>query len=339
MTACCWFPPTSRREGSPPATSTGRASATSRCRSGRPSSPTTRPSATPPRTCGSSWPRRAAAPIRGRRRAQHRPGRHPPRRPHRVAEILGRRDRAGRSLLSTPPTTPTWRSSSSACCRPRPRDGRSCYRTGPSFVRALAGLEPKAATDRRRASGRRVTRRAWAGRGRLPRGADQPPGRRSRRSRGGLTEVELDVATPAGPGPAGRPCRGGHRPGRRRPRRRRGAALQQPHAGPRRRTRPAAWRSPGPSPTAVVEVVRGARTARPAWVVAKGGITSHDVAVHGPGNPPGRGARPAPARPGVGVPADQAPTEVVGVPYVVFAGNVGDDNTLAYVIDLLRGRA
>jgi hypothetical protein len=28
---------------------------------------------------------------------------------------------------------------------------------------------------------------------------------------------------------------------------------------------------------------------------------------------------------------------MVGVPYVVFAGNVGSDDTLAYVIDILRG--
>ena len=30
--------------------------------------------------------------------------------------------------------------------------------------------------------------------------------------------------------------------------------------------------------------------------------------------------------------------QVVGTPYVVFAGNVGDENTLAYVIDLFSGR-
>jgi hypothetical protein len=35
-------------------------------------------------------------------------------------------------------------------------------------------------------------------------------------------------------------------------------------------------------------------------------------------------------------PVDAAP-EIVGVPYVVFAGNVGGDDTLARVIDVLRG--
>jgi uncharacterized protein YgbK (DUF1537 family) len=36
-------------------------------------------------------------------------------------------------------------------------------------------------------------------------------------------------------------------------------------------------------------------------------------------------------------PIDAAP-EVVGTPYVVFAGNVGDEATLASVVDLFRGR-
>jgi uncharacterized protein YgbK (DUF1537 family) len=87
---------------------------------------------------------------------------------------------------------------------------------------------------------------------------------------------------------------------------------------------------------AVTEVVRGALAARPAWVVAKGGITSHDVAVRG------LGIRRAevlgqlfPGLVSVLRPVDAAP-EVVGTPYVVFAGNVGDETTLASVIDRFR---
>ena len=86
--------------------------------------------------------------------------------------------------------------------------------------------------------------------------------------------------------------------------------------------------------TAVIEVVRAALTARPAWVIAKGGITSHDVAVRG------LGIRRAtvlgqllPGLISVFRPIEAAP-EAVGTPYVVFAGNVGDDHTLADVIDL-----
>jgi uncharacterized protein YgbK (DUF1537 family) len=88
---------------------------------------------------------------------------------------------------------------------------------------------------------------------------------------------------------------------------------------------------------AVVEVVRGVRAAKPAWVIAKGGITSHDTAVRG------LAIRRAevigqmlPGLVSVLRPVDAAP-EIVGVPYVVFAGNVGGDDTLARVIDVLRG--
>ncbi|MGB3352535.1 MAG: four-carbon acid sugar kinase family protein [Mycobacterium sp.] len=90
--------------------------------------------------------------------------------------------------------------------------------------------------------------------------------------------------------------------------------------------------------TAVTDVVRASLTAHPAWVVAKGGITSHDVAVRG------LGIRRAevlgqlfPGIVSVFRPIEAAP-EAVGIPYVVFAGNVGDDETLADVVDLFAGR-
>jgi uncharacterized protein YgbK (DUF1537 family) len=86
--------------------------------------------------------------------------------------------------------------------------------------------------------------------------------------------------------------------------------------------------------TAVIEVVRAALAAQPSWVVAKGGITSHDVAVRG------LGIRHAevvgqllPGMVSVFRPIEAAP-EAIGMPYVVFAGNVGDEKPLADVIDL-----
>ena len=90
--------------------------------------------------------------------------------------------------------------------------------------------------------------------------------------------------------------------------------------------------------TAVIEVVRGAVAAEPAWVVAKGGITSHDVAVRGLGIK--RATVLGQLLPGlvsVFQPVEALP-QIVGTPYVVFAGNVGDENTLVYVIDLFSGR-
>jgi uncharacterized protein YgbK (DUF1537 family) len=91
--------------------------------------------------------------------------------------------------------------------------------------------------------------------------------------------------------------------------------------------------------TAVVETVRGVVRAGPAWVIAKGGITSHDVAARGLGI---RRARVLgqlfDGIVSVFDPVEALP-EVVGVPYVVFAGNVGDETTLASAIEILRGRA
>lgn len=48
-------------------------------------------------------------------------------------------------------------------------------------------------------------------------------------------------------------------------------------------------------------------------------------------------AQMLPARVSVLRPVEAAP-EMVGVSYVVFAGNVGGDDALAHVIDVLRGR-
>ena len=72
-------------------------------------------------------------------------------------------------------------------------------------------------------------------------------------------------------------------------------------------------------------------------VVAKGGITSHDVARHGLGIR--RAEVAGQLFPGIISllrPLDAAP-ETIGVPYVVFAGNVGDDGTLADVVAILNG--
>jgi uncharacterized protein YgbK (DUF1537 family) len=82
--------------------------------------------------------------------------------------------------------------------------------------------------------------------------------------------------------------------------------------------------------------VHEALGARPAWIIAKGGITAHDVALHGLGI---RRAQVAgqlfPGMISVVRPIDAAP-EAIGMPYVVFAGNVGDDATLAQAVEILN---
>ncbi|HTX81346.1 MAG TPA: nucleotide-binding domain containing protein [Streptosporangiaceae bacterium] len=86
---------------------------------------------------------------------------------------------------------------------------------------------------------------------------------------------------------------------------------------------------------AVARTVRYALGARPAWVLAKGGITAHDVALHGLGIRRGEVAGQLfPGLISVLRPVDAAP-EALGAPYVVFAGNVGDDSTLAQVVAIL----
>ena len=86
---------------------------------------------------------------------------------------------------------------------------------------------------------------------------------------------------------------------------------------------------------AVVEVVRRVRAAKPAWVVAKGWITSHEVAENGLGI---RHARVEgqfwPGQVSL-FSAQEAPDEVMGAPYVVFPGNVGGEQALADVVDVL----
>jgi uncharacterized protein YgbK (DUF1537 family) len=87
---------------------------------------------------------------------------------------------------------------------------------------------------------------------------------------------------------------------------------------------------------AVVAVVADvARRYRLGWIVAKGGITSSDVATEG------LGIRRAWARgtllPGIISLWEPVVSDAPPVPYVVFAGNVGDDGSLAAVVTTLRG--
>ena len=74
----------------------------------------------------------------------------------------------------------------------------------------------------------------------------------------------------------------------------------------------------------------------PIELLAKGGITSSDTATEG------LSIRRAWSRgtmlPGIVSLWEPVSGPAKGIPYIVFAGNVGDENTLAYVIDLFSGR-
>lgn len=90
----------------------------------------------------------------------------------------------------------------------------------------------------------------------------------------------------------------------------------------------------------LVTVVQQVRANSPlAWVIAKGGITSHDVAAKGMGI---RRAVVAgqlfPGMTSVWLPVEGgAPDGAASTPYVVFAGNVGDDDSIVKAVNILRG--
>lgn len=85
---------------------------------------------------------------------------------------------------------------------------------------------------------------------------------------------------------------------------------------------------------AVVSVVRRLLDlAPPRFVVAKGGITSADVAARG--LEIGRAMVRGPMLPGIVSLWEPVAGPAEGIPYIVFAGNVGDEQSLADVVDTI----
>lgn len=88
---------------------------------------------------------------------------------------------------------------------------------------------------------------------------------------------------------------------------------------------------------AVVEVVRGVTAAaRPRFVIAKGGITSSDVAKLGLDID--HAIVRGPLLPGIVSLWEPVGGRAAGIPYVVFAGNVGDATSLTRVVRKLTAR-
>jgi len=216
------------------------------------------------------------------------------------------------------------------------------FRTGPSFVRALAGLEPRPPL---RGAELRSSRPGSGENGLIVAGSHVAQTSRqlaALRERRRITGVELDVPAVLSGTHAGEVVAGAARQV--------ADALNQADvllytsravaAGRSAEESLAAGRTISAALASVVrEVVASPGAAGPAWIVAKGGITAHDVAVHGLGI---RRADVAgqlfPGMISVFRPLDAAP-EAIGVPYVVFPGNVGDDETLAEVAAIMSGHA
>jgi uncharacterized protein YgbK (DUF1537 family) len=208
------------------------------------------------------------------------------------------------------------------------------FRTGPSFVRALAGMGPQAPLR-----GHQIWPSGRAGgHGLIVVGSHVSQTSRqvaALRARGLTTDIELDVPSViSGAGDVAAATA-----------RRVTDALRRSDVLLYTSRAVAGGRDPAAGlaiarqvSAALSRTVRAALAARPAWVVAKGGITSHDVARHG------LGIRRAevtgqlfPGMISVFRPLEAAP-EAIGVPYVVFAGNVGDEETLAEVVAILNGQ-
>jgi uncharacterized protein YgbK (DUF1537 family) len=209
------------------------------------------------------------------------------------------------------------------------------FRTGPSFVRALLGQDPQPPLRGVQIwpAGERGT-----GRGLIVVGSHV--GHTSRqlaalRARPGITAIELDVPAVLR-GPAGVAAQAARQ-----------AAAALPGSDVLLYTsRAVATGRDAAGSLAIARTVSAALAGtvrdvlaaqRPGWVLAKGGITAHDVATHGLGI---RRALVAgqlfPGVISVFHPVDADPA-AAGLPYVVFAGNVGDDGTLAQVVDILNG--
>ena len=194
--------------------------------------------------------------------------------------------------------------------------GKRClYRTGPSFVRALAGIKPIPPLTE---FGRRD------GHGLVVVGSHVGLTTRQVEAVEGLKEIELDVTALDPEGVGARVTEA---------LRDRDVLLYTSRELVRGDDPLATARKVS---AAVTQVVRAALDARPGWVIAKGGITSHDVAVHG------LGIRRAtvlgqllPGMISVFRP-EEADPRAVGMPYVVFAGNVGDEGTLAEIVERFR---
>ena len=215
--------------------------------------------------------------------------------------------------------------------------GRSFLpRTGPSFVRSLAGMGPKPPLRGAELFGSGLYGSGHAGHGLVVVGSHV--GQTSRQvaalqAHGGVTEVELDVPALL----AGTDVVGAAAAEVAAALERSDVVLYTSRALVRGQDRDGSLAIARTVSAALSQVVRDALAARPAWVVAKGGITSHDVAVRGLGI---RRAEVAgqlfPGVISVFRPLDADPA-AIGRPYVVFAGNVGDEDTLAEVVAILNG--
>ncbi|MFS8201689.1 four-carbon acid sugar kinase family protein [Streptomyces sp. CWNU-52B] len=266
--------------------------------------------------------------------------------PEEVARVLGAL-RTGRPVVADAVTDADLRVLAQGVLLAESRGRRFVYRTGPSFLRARLGQRanpPADAGDLRAASPEADDARRVAYRGLVVVGSHVDLTTRqldALRAHGGSTEVELDVAQLLD------------------------ADSRAAHIDEAAGRVAGLLRAAGPADAVVLRTSRAlvagrdaahsldiARTVsaalvttvksvltevRPAYVLAKGGITSSDTATHG------LGIRRAWSR-GTLLPGTVSVWEPVdgpaaGIPYAVFAGNVGDDDGLRAAVTRLKEAA
>ncbi|KAA5838214.1 four-carbon acid sugar kinase family protein [Saccharopolyspora hirsuta] len=250
--------------------------------------------------------------------------------PQHVAELLaGVRDR--RPVVVDAACDDDLRLLASALRQAESRGTRLLYRIGPAFVRARIGQTASAPLDSA------ALRAYGSGHGLIAVGSHvglttaQLAGLREL---GGVEEFELDVPTLLDPA-----ARGGHIAEVSA----RAAAAMQRCDAVIRTSRSLVTGADADDSLAIARAVSSAlveavaatvRAHRPAFVVAKGGITSSDVATGG------LGIRRAITRgtmlPGMVSLWEPVTGDSAGTPYVVFPGNVGDENALAHVVRSFR---
>ncbi|HLI00076.1 MAG TPA: four-carbon acid sugar kinase family protein [Acidimicrobiales bacterium] len=267
-----------------------------------------------------------------------------------VEQLRGDRSAADRVLLGLSDGQPVvvdavddedLRSLSLALLAAEAAGKRFVYRVGPSFVRARAGLDARpplsAEAIRSLAGGSGDAQAGGSGHGLVVVGSHVRQTTRQLeelRAAGGFAEIELDVPRLLdAPDPAAVVADVADRAI---------AALASgdvvvstSRAVVTGGDADASLAVAGTVSMAVVDVVRDVvQRSRPAWIVAKGGITSSDVATRS------LGIRRAWVRgtllPGIISLWEPVDSGAPGTPYVVFAGNVGGDDALVRVVAGLR---
>jgi uncharacterized protein YgbK (DUF1537 family) len=212
------------------------------------------------------------------------------------------------------------------------------FRTGPSFVRALSGVEPGAPLR----DGALASPPGRSGHGLIVVGSHVAQTTRQMAvlwSRRRVTSIELDVPSLVG---------GGNRAMRTQAAIARRVTAALHHSDVLLYTSREVVSGGGAGDdlaigravsASLADIAGHALAVRPAWIIAKGGITAHDVARRGLGI---RRAEVAgqlfPGLISVFRPVDAA-AEAIGMPYVVFPGNVGDDQALCRVAAMLSSAA